>query len=63
MGDLKRILMVDDDPDIHQLLRVALQAGDRQIESAFDGLEGLRSIEAVAYDLVMTNLNMPGRVP
>jgi DNA-binding response OmpR family regulator len=63
MGDLKRILMVDDDPDIHQLLRVALQAGDRQIESAFDGLEGPRSIEAVAYDLVMTNLNMPGRVP
>ena len=60
MSDLKRILIVDDDPDIHNLLRVALQAGDRQIESAYDGLEGLRSIEAVAYDLVMTDVNMPG---
>jgi DNA-binding response OmpR family regulator len=60
MSDLKRILIVDDDPDIHHLLRVALQAGDRQIESAYDGLEGLRSIEAVAYDLVMTDVNMPG---
>jgi len=60
MSDLKRILIVDDDPDIHRLLRVALQTGDRQIESAYDGLEGLRSIEAVAYDLVITDVNMPG---
>jgi CheY-like chemotaxis protein/anti-sigma regulatory factor (Ser/Thr protein kinase) len=60
MSDLKRILIVDDDPDVHHLLRVALQAGDRQIESAYDGLEGLRSIEAAAYDLVMTDVNMPG---
>src|SRR6266853_2060528 len=60
MSDLKRILIVDDDPDVHQLLRAALQTGDRQIESAYDGLEGLRSIESVAYDLVMTDVNMPG---
>src|SRR5260370_17491454 len=60
MSDLKRILIVDDDPDVHHLLRVALQASDRQIESAYDGLEGLRSIEAAAYDLVMTDVNMPG---
>jgi CheY-like chemotaxis protein/anti-sigma regulatory factor (Ser/Thr protein kinase) len=60
MSDPKRILVVDDDPDVHHLLRIALQAGDRQIESAYDGLEGLRSIEAVAYDLVITDVNMPG---
>jgi CheY-like chemotaxis protein/anti-sigma regulatory factor (Ser/Thr protein kinase) len=60
MSDLKRILIVDDDPDVHHLLRVALQGGDRQIESAYDGLEGLRSVEAVAYDLVVTDVNMPG---
>src|SRR6202521_283385 len=60
MSDLKRILIVDDDPDIHHLLRVALEAGDRQIDSAFDGLQGLRSIEAAAYDLVVTDVNMPG---
>ncbi len=42
------------------MLRVALQASDRQIDSAFDGLQGLRSIEAAAYDLVVTDVNMPG---
>jgi DNA-binding response OmpR family regulator len=51
---------VDDDPDVHQLLRAALGAGDRQIESASDGLAGLRCIEGAPFDLVMTDVNMPG---
>jgi CheY-like chemotaxis protein len=38
MIDLKRILIVDDDPDIHHLLRVALQEAHHQIES-FSGTE------------------------
>jgi DNA-binding response OmpR family regulator len=60
MSAPKRILIVDDDPDVHQLLMAALEAPDRQIESASDGLAGLRRIEAAPYDLVMTDVNMPG---
>lgn len=60
MSALKRILIVDDDPDVHHLLRAALQKVDRQIESAYDGLEGLRSAQAATYDLIMTDVNMPG---
>src|SRR5439155_12055602 len=56
----KRILIVDDDPDVHRLLIVALEAPDRQIDSAYDGLEGLARIEATPYDLVLTDVNMPG---
>jgi DNA-binding NtrC family response regulator len=56
----KRILIVDDDPDVHRLLAVALEAPDRVIESAYDGLEGLARIEASHYDLVLTDVNMPG---
>ena len=55
----KRILIVDDDPDVHRLLLVALEAPDRQIDSAYDGLDGLARIEATPYDLVLTDVNMP----
>jgi CheY-like chemotaxis protein len=56
----KRILIVDDDPDVHQLLTATLHAQDRLIESAYDGLEALKRIESTAYDLVMTDVNMSG---
>ncbi|MCU1339749.1 MAG: response regulator receiver protein [Bryobacterales bacterium] len=54
----KRILIVDDDPDVHGSLRAALDAPDRKIESAYDGHTGLRLIRNAAYDLVLTDLNM-----
>jgi len=60
MAVLKRILIVDDDPDVHGLLRAALEAPDRRIESAHDGRAGLRLVESAPYDLVLTDLNMPG---
>jgi DNA-binding response OmpR family regulator len=55
----KRILIVDDDPDVHGLLHAALDAPDRRIESAYDGRSGLRLVEKTPYDLVLTDLNMP----
>src|SRR5579863_1088625 len=56
---LKRILIVDDDPDVHQLLAAALAADDRQIESAYDGPEAIERLLAAPYDLVLTDVNMP----
>ena len=55
-----RVLIVDDDPEVHTLLIAALEAPGRRIESAYDGLAGLRCIEAAPYDLVLTDVNMPG---
>jgi DNA-binding response OmpR family regulator len=59
MSDAKRILIVDDDRDVHQLLMVALAAPDRLIDAAYDGLEGLQLAEKSSYDLVLTDVNMP----
>jgi CheY-like chemotaxis protein/anti-sigma regulatory factor (Ser/Thr protein kinase) len=59
VGAPQRILIVDDDPDVHQLLIAALAAPDRSIDSAYDGLEGLGRLEAAPYDLVLTDVNMP----
>lgn len=60
MSEPKRILIVDDDPDVHQLLKLALRADDREIHSAFNGLEGLRRVETEPWDLVLTDVLMPG---
>jgi DNA-binding response OmpR family regulator len=56
----KRILIVDYDRDVHGLLRAALDAPDRNIESAYDGVSGLRMVEATPFDLVLTGLRLPG---
>ena len=60
MPSPKRILIVDDDPDVHQLLAAALRAPDRHIDSAADGLQGLARVQAAPYDLVITDVTMPG---
>lgn len=57
--EAKRILIVDDDRDVHQLLVAAISSPDRVIDSAYNGLEGLQLIEAAPYDLVLTDVNMP----
>src|SRR6185312_15566108 len=56
----KRILILDDDPDVHGLLRAALAAPGRKIESAYDGHAGLRLVENSPYDVVLTSLELPG---
>ncbi|MDQ1470971.1 MAG: two-component system, OmpR family, response regulator [Bryobacterales bacterium] len=60
MPELKRILIVDDDPDVHDLLKIALRGEDREVGSAFDGLEGLKRVENEPWDLVITDILMPG---
>ena len=55
-----RILVVDDDPDIHVLLATTLKEVGLHMDSAFNGLEGLKRLEAGPYDLVLTDVLMPG---
>ncbi len=54
------LLLVDDDPAVHELLAAVLRKPDWQIDSAYDGLEGFARIEARPYDLVLTDVRMPG---
>jgi len=55
-----RILVVDDDPDIHVLLKSILAGLGCRIDSAYDGLEGLEQLKSTVYDLVLTDVCMPG---
>ena len=55
-----RILVVDDDPDIHVLLGTILKDAGFGMTSAASGAEGLEQLEAGPYDLVLTDVCMPG---
>lgn len=60
MPNPARVLIVDDDPDIHQLLRLALKGTGVAMESAFDGDDGFARASSESWDLVITDVMMPG---
>jgi CheY-like chemotaxis protein len=62
MDTRKKILVVDDDPLIlivwHDALRKHAELW--YVETAQDGYEALEKIKATAFDLIVTDLRMPG---
>ena len=58
----KRILVVDDDKRVLFVFQEALSKldGDYEIETARSSDEGLEKATARPFDLVITDLNMPG---
>jgi len=57
----KRILLVDDDAEIIESLRLALEAHGYEVLIARDGNQGLALIEREAPDLVILDMMMPKR--
>ncbi len=57
----KRILLVDDDAEIIESLRLALEANDYEVLIARDGNQGLALIERESPDLVILDMMMPKR--
>ena len=55
-----RILAVDDDAGILQLMREFIRALGSECETAPDGPEGLRAFRSSQFDLVVTDRDMPG---
>jgi two-component system, NtrC family, response regulator AtoC len=59
MTDGKRILLIDDEEMIRDLLREMLHRKGYTIETAENGKGALALLEANAYDLVITDLRLP----
>jgi len=54
------ILVIDDDERIRSLLRNILLFGGHRVIEASDGESGMRYLEGDRFDLVLTDLGMPG---
>ncbi len=59
MNPKKKILVVDDDRTLNAILRRILEANDFVVESAFDGMEGLRKAGSFEPDAVILDVMMP----
>ena len=57
---IRRILVVDDQPIILELLQQQLQEDGHEIETANDGHEALEKLGSARYDLLLTDQSMPG---
>jgi len=55
----KRVLVVDDDPHVADMLHQLLPESDFTLESAIDGVAGLEAIEAHRPDVVLLDIMMP----
>ena len=56
---MARILVVDDEPDVRELVEALLAGPGRHIEGADGGRAALERLAAQPFDLVVSDLRMP----
>jgi len=56
---MRRVLVVDDDYDLAQLLREVLTYDNCEVEIATNGMEAMDRLRAEEYDAVICDLMMP----
>src|SRR5687768_1172571 len=58
---MARILVADDEAGIREFLEDALAADGHEVETAADGDAAARALDRRSFDLVFTDLRMPGQ--
>ena len=59
MGNSKTVLLIDDEVDLQQLVKITLKTKGYTIETANNGLEGMAKLETLKPDLIILDMNMP----
>ena len=54
-----RILVVDDEPDVAEVVKDVLTSAGHQVDTALSGAKALQLAKLTTYDLVFTDLGMP----
>ena len=54
-----RILVVDDDKNVVEVIRTRLQSEDFEVDVAFNGSEALKVVRDSQYDVMITDMKMP----
>ena len=57
---MKKVLIIEDDPSLVELLEIHLKDLDCQLVKAFTGEDGLAQVKAQMLDLIILDLMLPG---
>jgi len=57
---MSAVLVIDDEKQVLDLLKTALTLHGYRVEVAADGREGITKFDRRAYDIVITDVRMPG---
>lgn len=57
---MKKVLIVEDQPDVRDLIRITLELEHFEIHEAPDGMAGLAEAQRLRPDLVLLDIMMPG---
>jgi len=55
---MKKVLIVDDEPDVVEVLKLALEGEGFEVERAFSGKEGIEKFKTFKPDLVVLDILM-----
>jgi two-component system NtrC family sensor kinase len=58
---MARVLIVDDDPGMRELIQLTLEGAGHAVDSVESGRAALERLTQHAYDLVVCDLHMPDR--
>ena len=58
---MARILVIDDQDSIRRVVRRALEQDDHEVFDAGDGEVGMEILESQSFDVVITDIFMPGQ--
>jgi len=57
---VKKILVIDDEPAIADLIKINLEADGYEVDTALDGMEGIEKAKASPPDVITLDVLMPG---
>jgi DNA-binding response OmpR family regulator len=56
-----KVLLIDDDHDVHAVVKKILEPKSYEVVSAYDGFEGLKKVVEDRPDLIILDVIMPGK--
>jgi len=60
MGEMAKVLIAEDEAGVREFVARALQLAGHQVTTADDGLTALEALDGNSFDLLLTDIVMPG---